>query len=261
MEVYYPNEIDTNELVYADRCVYDNGDWSQAIYYGGEELTLQLCNAKCLFGVLSYKNPQANNLSPPKYSTGVCLDQLNSSVQSFKTLCETIEDIVADYYKGAGTFVSSIKVNKRGESHLRIKLPVRYEQPQFGIYYNSQKISATFEELKNELYHGREINIMLSLNPVWCSGSKFGVSWKLVAIEFLAKRFRNDKQDKKLFPLKSLTRTNRHNVEEKKNESHDENEDETSEDNDLVIPPKKVSEKNKVLSPKKQNKFRFPQNN
>jgi len=207
MSVYYPTEIDFKGFEYGARVEYPNKDWSMPIYYYGEELTLQICKCKNLFGVMSYKNPQASAMSMPRYSTGICLDQNSKYVKSFVKVCAGIEDMVCDVISkhDQAQFVSTIKKNNRNESHLRIKLPVRYNQPQFGIYYNGNKISTTLDELREELYHGREINIMLTLASVWCSGKKCGISWRLAGIEFIAKNFRVDDIPK--FPMKALCRS------------------------------------------------------
>lgn len=194
MDVFYPNEIDVSDLMYSKRIEYKNGDWSEPILYDHQPLTLQLMNVKCLFGILNYSNPQQSSQNkPPKFSTAICLDQDNQSVRDMVEFITRIEGDIASFYRHKNlNFVSTIKTNKKKERHLRIKLPVRNKQLQFNVYCNKRKVSFDVYDLEQELFHGREINIMIQLNAVWCSGGKVGVSWKLVAIEFTNKQFRLD---------------------------------------------------------------------
>lgn len=193
MSVYFSQEVSSNDIEFGAKVFFNGGrDWSRNVFYYNDVLTLQISSVKNLFGVVSYVNPQPYARGISKYSTGFCLKPNNPYVASFVQLLGGLESNVRARFANCGTFVSTVKVNARGEKHLRVKLPVRNNRLQFGVFYNGQKISATLEEFQSELYHGREVNVMLSLRSVWCSGGKYGLSWKLDSIEFTTRNFRLD---------------------------------------------------------------------
>lgn len=190
MSVLYPAEICLHDLELGEKNDHVNGDFSRPIYHCGEPLVVQLSSCIDLFGVLDYHNPSGQAQSV-KYSTGICLSSSNPVIKNFVRILESLESMVEDEFKQDGwEFVSTIKVNRKGEKHLRVKLPFKYNAMQFEIYNNKQKTWMDINKLKRELTHGRTIDVILQLNPVWNSGKKYGISWKLCAIDFQSKQFR-----------------------------------------------------------------------
>jgi hypothetical protein len=204
--VFFANEVNTDLIDFDEKNGYQNGDWSRPILYEGFELVVQLNDAKILFGILNYKNPQ--NPVREKVSTGICMEK--KEAQPFLHLVNELEKLVDQCFGGNGCeFISSVKRSRRGERHLRVKMPVGFGRAQFDVFHNAAKKQAmSVAELKEEFYHGREVNIMLALNPVWCSGFKFGVSWRLEAVEMTAPVFREGRP-KKASIKRSLIRSQR----------------------------------------------------
>jgi len=190
MSVLYPSEISLNDLELGEKNDHVNGDFSRPIYHNGEALVIQLSNAIDLFGVLDYRNPNGQTQNA-KFSTGICMSNSNPVTKHFVQLVENLEKMVIDEFaQPEWEFVSTIKSNRKGERHLRVKLPFKYNTMQFEMYNNKQKVYMDMQQLRMELVHGRSIDVILQLNPVWCSGKKFGISWKLCAVDFHTKQFR-----------------------------------------------------------------------
>ena len=190
MSVLFPSEVSLQEFDLGEHTAYDNGDWSQPLYHNGQELVVQLNGCRDLFGVLEYSNPTGQS-RVQKFSTGVCMTNSNPSVKTFYMFTQELESMVrAEFGKPYLKFIPIIKENKKGEKHLRVKLPYKYNTIQFEIYVNGKKENWSIDKLKDNLVHGRLMNVILALNPVWNSGGKFGISYRLCAIDFTSKTFR-----------------------------------------------------------------------
>lgn len=192
MSVLYPAEISLNHLELGCKSEHLDGDFSRPILHQGEPLVVQLSNCTDLFGVLEYTNPTGRSRIT-KYSTGVCLSNNAPNIKHFLAVLQELERMVQDEFQRDGwEFISTIKENKKGEKHLRVKLPFRWNAMQFEIYNNKQKTWMNLNRLRQELTHGRIIDVILQLNPIWNSGKKYGISWKLCAIDFHGKEFRRE---------------------------------------------------------------------
>jgi len=154
---------------------------------------VQLNNVKTLFGVMTYQSPTLINGKHPvaKFSTGICLCQDNEHITQFNQLNAKLEQLIQTKYQNSThQFVSCAKKNLKGEVHLRVKLPTKGGFPQFDLIVDGVKSSPTKPELDRKLYHGRKANVLLKLNPLWSSGNKYGISWRLVTIELIKNEFR-----------------------------------------------------------------------
>lgn len=189
----FPHEVVLENLTQGNKYEYPNKDWSQPIYYNNTRLYVQINDAKTLFGVMSYNNPQASQDAQTRFSTGMCLDQNNQQIKDFITLNTKIESMVkAMQTNTQSEFITTMKTNPKGEKHLRLKLPVRSGVPQFDVLIDKQRVNVDRPTLESKLHHGRVVNLIIGLNAVWHSGNKYGISWRVVAIEFSTTQFRTD---------------------------------------------------------------------
>lgn len=200
MSVLYPSEVSLNDLELGTSNDHIDGDFSVPIYHCGEPLVIQLSNCIDLFGVLGYRNPTGHS-NTIRYSTGICMSNSNPTIRHFAQIVRELEKMVKhEFAQKDWTFISTIKANKKGEKHLRVKLPFKYNAMQFEVYNNKKRIFVDINVLKEALTHGRTIDVILQLNPVWCSGKKYGISWKMCAIDFQQKQFRQSFDHNEVIP-------------------------------------------------------------
>lgn len=181
MAVYFPSEINLTQISLGKETSYNKTDWSRLIHYGGGDLTIQLNEAKILFGLLSYSDPQK---ARGKESTGICMDAKTKGTIEFREMCENLEKKMVTLYSKTNNhqFVSCLKTNKMKDTHLRVKVPFKYNSPKFAVFINRDKTLVKKEDMKTVIAHGMIADVLLCLNPLWSSGGKFGISWKLAGI-------------------------------------------------------------------------------
>ena len=178
------NEVDFRKLVLS-RSNFHNDGFSSAFIYDGEPLCVQLPLTRCVFGLITYTNPQ--NIMKRRVSTGLCMDgvsDLDKYVHNFMTFVDSFAR-TCSISGSVFEFVPCVKVNKRGQSHLRIKIPqCDRGDANIELYLNGKFIvNPSLVELTNWISHDRKIEVIIQLCPLWYSGSKCGVSWKLKCLK------------------------------------------------------------------------------
>lgn len=186
MVSYRPRDVIVEQLDYGVCNQHSPTDWSKSILYKGLPLIIKLEDMRCIFGVLDYMNPlhTTRNRRTTKYSTGLCLDYNSPDTKDFFTMLHHLEEAVRkDLNERDYHFISTIKTNSKGQSSLRVKLPVKNNHHlMFSVYINGIKQYLSVRDFKQQLYHGVIADVVISLGSFWCSGGKYGVSWHMKAI-------------------------------------------------------------------------------
>lgn len=189
--VYFASEIDATKFGLGPVKHHNNNtDTSTPMLIGGRPIVVQMDDVKMLFGVMSYQTPQAGHV---RRSTAICAqaDELP------KDECDFLQKLEAWVKGNHGlldnpTFYSTVKASANGESHIRVKIPgTRNERANITLYVNEREYhKPAFETLATYLEHNTKASVIIELGDVWCSGGKFGVSWKLKSIAISTPLFR-----------------------------------------------------------------------
>lgn len=180
VSVYFPNNLIDSELTFGERKQHSHTEWSRTASVNDGICRVQVQKVKVLFGVMSYKDPNTKEDAPARYSTAICMSEKGGDAEELKKIIEKFEDEVQKKYGQKDLkFLSTIKTNDKGLSHLRIKIP-----PTIQVYNEDSELTEMgINDLKKRCVHGIYVDMILQLNYVWCSGNKYGVSWKLYAIK------------------------------------------------------------------------------
>jgi hypothetical protein len=181
---FKPEDVDPHRILPGSVFDHPGGDWSKTLQYEGNELCIRINNARLIFGIVEYSNPSGQTQISKRYSTALCLDHLSHDTQRLGALILAIEEIAKQELDDKEfNFISTVKVNSKEESSVRIKVPIRNSNVlMFSVYINGTKQMITFDDLKKLIYHDMIVDVIVSLGALWCSGGKYGISWKLKAV-------------------------------------------------------------------------------
>ena len=200
MNVLFPSEIDVSILEYSDMRPF--GDHAKVIYvsHKQEPVIIQTPLMKCPYGLGRFDDGEKT-----KYSLDLSLGGDNKSVNSLKTLLESIDDKVLNdsttnslaWFKkknqsrdvSQALFSSSVKVaTENGEPTdkypptFKIKVPSYKDEFNKVLCYDDSKQSIE-SDLRNLIPKGQNVRCIVRLAGVWFAGGKFGLTWDLLQVK------------------------------------------------------------------------------
>lgn len=185
-KVYFPEQVNANEIQTVEKKGRGKKAWSIPLTYYGQPLNVQIERSKLVFGLSKYKNPGKEEV---RYSIQFSME--GEANKNMLSLIVDVDDIGKSSHEGEGLeYFSALRTNYNKPEFppfLRVKVDSDGDKLIMDMYdendkeYNNPSI-ALCEEL---IEHGREAIAIIQLNPIWCVGGKFGVSWKLKGLKLL----------------------------------------------------------------------------
>lgn len=181
MEVYLAPEVNLRQFDFGETQMKNEHDYCKVIRYRGKPFRLQTDWMTVTFGLMRYENQQVGMTN---YSTALTFFDGDETERMITDLETAVLEEVGEKEPNK-EFYSTIRPGKnKFKPHLRVKIKNSGKTLNLTVDCGGDTIiNPTDFELDSLLTHGRRARCILHLNPLWVSGSRFGISWRLVRIQ------------------------------------------------------------------------------
>lgn len=170
MSTYYPNEIQFEDF-HTLPSREQKGGKSTSLLYNGGKLFIETPWAVAPFGVqdFEYLGQSSKHSLNIQVKDLVMLDFLKTMDQyllQFSEGRELFPTLRPDYKDPTRSPTLRMKI----QTHGRLKVD---------CFVGQVRVNWDIEQLKRQIYPGREIQCVIQLMPIWYNSEKFGISFKL----------------------------------------------------------------------------------
>lgn len=206
----YANEIYFNKFNLKAKVFRGDSQWSAEINYDDKPLIIQTPVVTSAYDLKGYKYA---NKSQEKFNINVLFDStiegtdelMNVIKELDKMTNQSVKEDEGDREKKYKFKPSLIQPKK--ENHLprlKCKLVSNSWKFKFEAYVNENPIKPTIKQMKKLIKRGTKMELNIKLNPIWCSGTEYGISWQIVGMNIITENigFRGWKKYKSFRPQK-----------------------------------------------------------